>query len=176
MAAAAKDGDPHCLASLKHYRSLMPLAQEALALFHGEGCGVTRNNLAAVAWHEMAARAGHAGARNALGLRHLNGDGVARDDEGAIRWFQAAAERGYADAQFSLAIEYMSSDAYAYAWLHLAAEQGHEEADRRKRELWEYMTHDDVSLAEELSTDLAPKTGEPDPEREACGRPLAARP
>jgi cellulose biosynthesis protein BcsQ len=29
VTATAKDGDPNCLASLKHYRSLMPLAQEA---------------------------------------------------------------------------------------------------------------------------------------------------
>ena len=147
-------------------------AQNHLGQAYALGLGVIPDDVEAMHWLRAAVERGNPVAQYNLRFLYARYGNTAE----AVRWMRAAAERGYADAQFSLAIEYMSSDAYAYAWLHLAAEQGHEEADRRKRELWEYMTHDDVSLAEELSADLAPKTGEPDPEREACGRPLAARP
>ena len=128
--------------------------------------GVIPDDLEAMHWFRAAAEQGDPVAQYNLSFLYTRYGNTAE----AVRWMRAAAERGYADAQFSLATEYMSGDAHAYAWLHLAAEQGHEEADRRRQEFWEYMTHDDVSLAEELSAGLTRGTGDPDPERDACGR------
>ena len=143
-----------------------PGAQNHLGQAYALGLGVIPDDMESMYWFRAAAEQGDPVAQYNLSFLHARYGNTAE----AVRWMRAAAERGYADAQFSLATEYMSRDLHAYAWLHLAAEQGHEEADRRRQALWEYMTHDDVSLAEELSADLTRATGNPEPEREACGR------
>lgn len=141
-------------------------AQNHLGQAYALGLGVIPDDFEAMHWFRSAAEQGDPVAQYNLSFLYTRYGNTAE----AVRWMRAAAENGYADAQFSLATEYMSRDMHAYAWLHLAAEQGHEEADRRRQALWEYMTHDDVSLAEELSAGLTSGTRDPDPERETCGR------
>ena len=82
------------------------------------------------------------------------------DDAEAVRWYRMAAEQGFALAQSSLGAMYANGEGVpenyvlAYAWLNLAAAQGHEGAVSRKAEVEGLMTAAQIAEAQELSTTL----------------------
>ena len=70
------------------------------------------------------------------------------------------AEQGDAEAQFILGVMYANGEGVpenyvrAYAWLNLAAAQGHEDAVSGKADLQPRMTAAQIAEAQELSTTL----------------------
>jgi hypothetical protein len=88
-----------------------------------------------------------AAAQYALALLY---DNFARDHDAAMRWYEASALGGFAGAQFRLGLHYMhgrvrrphetpQTKALAWAWLELAARQGHPDAARARDSLYSRM-------------------------------------
>ena len=127
-------------------------AQSHLAQAHATGLGVARNLPEAVRWFRAAAEQGDPTAQYNLGYMYDYGLGTISNFAEAVRWIRAAALQGYADAQFFLATRYMGGDSvHRYAWLALAAEQGHTEAEDARQALYDAMTADELRRALELS-------------------------
>ena len=66
------------------------------------GLGVTKDEVAAVAWWSKAAAQGHAGAQYALGSAYQAGLGIERDPVEAAYWYRLAAAQGSSAAQDAL--------------------------------------------------------------------------
>lgn len=110
------------------------------------------------------ARAGDYRAQNNLGVLFETGVGVTKDKTQALRWYAPAAEQGLAMAQYNLAVLLATDHVLgtapdpstrredlvrAYMWLIVAAHQGHEVAERTRRDLVLRMTPDEVGDARE---------------------------
>lgn len=110
------------------------------------------------------ARAGDSRAQNNLGVLFETGVGVRKDKTQALRWYAPAAEQGLAMAQYNLAVLLATDHVLgtapdpstrredlvrAYMWLIVAAHQGHEVAERTRRDLVLRMTPDEVGDARE---------------------------
>ena len=83
-----------------------------------------------------------------------------QDYREAVKWYRRAANQGYARAQILLAAMYVVGKGVledyveAYAWMILAATQGHEDAVKGKDELRSKMTAEQVAEAQKLAAEL----------------------
>ena len=137
-------------------------AQYTLGLAYSIGRGVAEDDREAVQWFREAAEQGHAKAQFGLGAAYASGRGVIEDDREAVQWYRKAAEQGYAEAQLRLGVLYTYSEGgvledyvQAYAWINLAAAQGHETATEIRPLLRRDMTHAQIAEAQKLSLELA---------------------
>ena len=83
-----------------------------------------------------------------------------QDYREAVKWYRRAANQGYARAQILLAAMYVVGKGVledyveAYAWMILAATQGHEDAVKGKDELRSKMTAEQIAEAQKLAAEL----------------------
>ncbi len=108
----------------------LPEAQYATGLRYACGAGMAQDAARSQEWLLKAATGGLAEARLLLGMQRY-----ATDPAQAAQWFEQAARGGLAQGQFMFGV--MTRDGYpgapanpaaAWAWLELAAENGHEAA------------------------------------------------
>ncbi|MFP6905054.1 MAG: tetratricopeptide repeat protein, partial [Verrucomicrobiota bacterium] len=91
---------------------------------------------------------------------------VPQDNKEAIRWYRLAADQGSTMAQRSLGFMYTKGkgvppdDVQAYAWYSLAAANGDNSATLHKDARAEKMTPEQITRAQELSTELHKKISE----------------
>ena len=119
------------------------------------GEGVPKDAAKAAAWLRKAAEQGLAEAQLALAFMYAEGRGVPKHDGEAEEWFRQAAGQGLTLAQYELGRLHLFRDSVqAYAWLNLAAAQGHEDAVRARDNLSGNMTRQQIAEAQELSRQL----------------------
>lgn len=123
--------------------------------------GVSTDPKQAMAYYKEAALAGSASAQNAMGTFFYQGVQIEKDYVTARKWFEAAAVRGQVDGMFNLAVMMMKGEGgeadniKAYAWLTLAREAGHPNAEAVLKILEGRITPAEKAAAEAL---LAPQT------------------
>jgi TPR repeat protein len=79
------------------HRSLLRSKQELrseVAFKRGNRHFIANDAMKAISWYQLAANAGHAGARYNLGLMYLKGEGVPRDALNGLGWIAKAADSG----------------------------------------------------------------------------------
>ena len=83
-----------------------------------------------------------------------------QDYREAVKWYRRAANQGYARAQILIAAMYVVGKGVledyveAYAWMILAATQGHEDAVKGKDVLRPKLTAEQVAEAQKLAAEL----------------------
>lgn len=118
---------------------------------------------AALAWLKAAAERGHAEAEYLLGEAYLDGRGVAQDFRAALAAFTKAANHGHLEAEYQLGLFHRDgmgtepSKEAAYVWLNVAAARGHVEAPRLREKLAANMSRDELSRAQENSSQVMGK-------------------
>lgn len=115
-------------------------AQIALGLMYEKGKSVRANNAVALKWFRSAAESGDAEAQYELGKKYQRD----RNGNKAMQYLRLAAAQGHAEAMYLIGWTYeygslgiKQSMAKAVEWHGRAAEQGHDDAKRRLRELKE---------------------------------------
>ena len=102
-----------------------------------KGEGVTKNEVEAVQWYQLAADKGNVYSQNKLGLMFLNSTGVAQDLAEAVKFFRLAADQGNLDAQYNLGKMFENGQGVTQDMIEaerlyrLAAKQGHTEAQKK---------------------------------------------
>lgn len=87
--------------------------------------------------------------------------GMPEDDGEAANWYRKAAERGLAEAQWDLSLLYRAglgvpiSNTWAYAWMKLAAVQGHQSAGQALGLLESDMTTVQIAEGQSLAGKIA---------------------
>jgi len=125
-----------------------------------KGLGIDRDPIAAKHWYRIAAEGGNIRAMHNLGVLYAN----ERDMPSALPWFQKAAEAGLKDSQFNLGIVYALGSgakqdlAVSYKWFALGANQGDQEAARKRDDLATHLDHTALAAAK-----LAVSTWKPMP-------------
>jgi len=142
-----------------------PRAMSNLGLLYKNGEGVPQDAATAVRWFRAAAAAGDREGQNNLAVMLDNGLGAAADPAAARQLFERAARAGEAGAAVNLALMLLrpgkeataEARLAAYAWLNVAASQGHEQAATMRSNLALLLTPEEVALAQARSlTLLAP--------------------
>jgi TPR repeat protein len=101
-----------------------------VAKLYETGDLITRNEQAATAWYEAAAKTGNARAMAAIARRYYAGIGVESNVQMALDWWLQAAERGSTEAKANIGMLYANGDGVqanegeAIRWLTEAAEGG----------------------------------------------------
>ncbi|MCY3593818.1 MAG: tetratricopeptide repeat protein [Bacteroidetes bacterium] len=149
-------------------------AQKNLGVMYENGHGVPENYQEALNWYRRAAEQGDTTAQRNLGNMYDNGKGVPRNEQEAMRWYELIAEQGDPSDHYSLGMEYMNKrqfpndgDDYnhcsdcnyfnvrAYAWLSVAAMEGHQLAFAQKTSLRDsFMTSSQITEAQNLSIEI----------------------
>jgi len=146
------------------------VAQTKLGYMYLRGLGVEQDAADAIEWFKKAAEKGDAEAAYSLGDIYGNTriGGNLVNHEKAVKWYRRAAERGYTNAQYKLAARYFDGGEglprdriAAYAWMHVAARQGHHDA-AEKVDLMEMILNEEEllkarTLADELATKHSPE-------------------
>ena len=105
-------------------------AQYGLGELYSLGHGVSRDDLEAAKWYQMAAGSGYVPAQSRLGAMYDEGRGVPQSLSKAMKWYRKAAQQGDLPAQISLGLIYGTGRGVpqnyfqAVKWFRLAAEQG----------------------------------------------------
>ena len=106
------------------------------------------------------AEQGDVSAQYFLGVMYTYGRGVPQNDAEAVKWYRKAAEQGFAQAQYNLGVMYYFGEGVsvnsikAYMWWSLAMEQGNELATENLNIIKEKMSSAEISIAQELATDM----------------------
>lgn len=131
-----------------------PQAAVKLARIYQTGIGVRKDFRKAIDLYRVAAEGGDSGAQFALGKILFNGVGdVERQPEAAIPYLEDAARSGHPRAQVLLGLAHArgkgteKDHVTAYAWLHLAREQGIPNAPLLIEEIEDEMSADQISRA-----------------------------
>jgi TPR repeat protein len=140
LAASANAGDP--------------LAAVKLARIYQTGIGVPKDFRKAIDLYRVAAEGSDSGAQFALGKILFNGIGdIERQPEAAIPYLELAARSGHPRAQVLLGLAHArgkgtkKDHVTAYAWLHLAREQGIPNAPVLIAEIEDDMSVDQITRA-----------------------------
>jgi len=136
-------------------------AQNVLGWTYGQGLGVPVDHEESIKWLRKAAKQGSTPARAALVAYRVKPlfDKALPGPRG-VKWYRDFAEQGDAGAQHALGIMYgdglgASRDPVrGYAWLSIAASNGHVGARRKKQVLAEKMTKEQVARARKMSGEL----------------------
>jgi len=128
-------------------------AQYRLASLFEKGRGVDRDLEKAKLWYTKAADAGNAKAMHNLAVLHAEGASGTPNFEEAAKWFEAAAEYGVPDSLFNLGILYarglgVDKDLISsYKWFGVAANQGDVDAAKKRDDVANLMSADDLAAA-----------------------------
>ena len=125
----------------KALQLLLPLARRGsadaqclLGLLLQKGIGVAVDATEGLRWYTLASLQGHVEARFMLGQMYYKGEGAPPDQKKAADLFLLVATTGDADGQWAFGLCVSAGEGRqrdpveGYAWLSLAARQGHEEA------------------------------------------------
>ena len=130
------------------------LAQYRIGFMYANGEGVAENKEEALKWYRLAAEQGYDYAQYWLADMYYDGEGIIPQDFAeAARWYRLAADQGEGIAQLRLGNMYANgegvpeNDIAAYMWFNLAAAQGYRTASRKKNELKERMTQEQIAEA-----------------------------
>lgn len=136
--AALRKKDP-----AKALQLLMPLARGGdadalclLGLMLQKGYGVAADPAAGLRCYTLAALRGHVEARFMLGQMYYRGEGTKPDQQKAADLFLLVASTGQADGQWAFGLCVSAGEGRrrdpveGYAWLSMAARQGHAEAKK----------------------------------------------
>ena len=141
-----------------------PESQQIIGQAFLLGSGVPKNYGKAMEWYTRAAENGNKEAQNELGFMYTVGKGVERDVEKGAELFVQAAYNGLAVAQYNVGIMYYTGNGFkdsdlqkSYAWLNLAAANGHQPALAARTYLESILTGKDLTVAQTLSDELARK-------------------
>jgi hypothetical protein len=135
-------------------------AQNVLGWMYGQGLGVPVDHEEAIRWLRKAAKQGSVVARAALGTYRLK---PLLDKALPIKWYREFAEQGNAAAQHRLGIMYCdgrgtSKDSVrGYAWLSIAASNGHVGSRKKKETLAKKMTKEQIAEGQKMSRELFKK-------------------
>ncbi len=128
-------------------------AQYRLGSLYEKGQGTPRDAKAAAEWYAKAAALGNAKAMHNLAVINAEGSLGSPDYALAAKWFQAASERGIRDSQFNLGILYarglgVARDlAASYKWFALAATAGDADAAKKRDDIAQVLSKDDLARA-----------------------------
>lgn len=128
-------------------------AQYRLGSLYEKGVGTPRDAKAAAAWYAKAAALGNAKAMHNLAVINAEGGLGSPDYAMAAKWFQEASERGIRDSQFNLGILYarglgVARDlAASYKWFALAATAGDTDAAKKRDDIAQVLSKDDLARA-----------------------------
>jgi uncharacterized protein len=140
-------------------------AQNVLGWMYGQGLGVPVDHEEAIRWLRKAEKQGSVVARVALGTYRLKPllDKALPDKPMPIKFYREFAEQGNAAAQHRLGIMYCdgrgtSKDSVrGYAWLSIAASNGHVSSRKKKETLAKKMTKEQIAEAQKMSRELLKK-------------------
>lgn len=139
-----------------------PESQQIIGQAFLLGSGVPKDYGKALEWYNRAAENGNKDAQNELGFMYFVGRGVERDVEKGAGYFLQAANNGLAIAQYNVGIMYYTGNGFkesdlrkSYAWLNLAAANGHQPALAARTHLESILTAKELAEAQTISTELA---------------------
>ncbi|MFH0782439.1 MAG: tetratricopeptide repeat protein [Pseudomonadota bacterium] len=125
------------------------------------GSEVPKNYQKAMEWYNLAAQNGSKDAQNELGFMYFVGNGVEQDAEKGGALFLKAAYNGLAIAQYNVGIMYYTGRGVkaadlekSYAWLNLAAANGHQAAKAAREYLESILSKDELAAAQKYSEEL----------------------
>jgi TPR repeat protein len=141
-------------------------AQVKVGTMHLHGMSVKRDPVEALKWFHKAAKQGNSEAQynlgNLYGTPHF---GIELDQEESVKWYRQAAEHGNADAQYSLGAKYFKGEGLpqdyvmGYAWMEVAARQGHFSAPNYRDLIGMILSADDLEKGNSLADELSKKYG-----------------
>jgi|GEM_PF-1232539 len=141
-----------------------PESQQIIGQAFLLGSGVPKNYDKARHWYALAAENGNKEAQNELGFMYFTGNGVEQDAAKGADLFLQAAHNGLAIAQYNVGIMYYTGNGFqatdiekAYAWLNLAAANGHQPAMAARNYLESIMAVKELAAAQNLTDELARK-------------------
>ncbi|WP_375461642.1 hypothetical protein [uncultured Enterovirga sp.] len=148
--------DPKAAAALFEKAAAKGLApaQYRTGNIYEKGFGVPRDIEAAKLWYRRAAENGNTRAMHNLAVLLADGGGKPDYNE-AVTWFTRAAERGVRDSQFNLAVLHArglgtAQDlSKAYLWLALAAQEGDDDAGRKRDDVAKRLPAADLARAKQ---------------------------
>lgn len=153
----------------KSFKLLYGAAQKGMSTAESEqliarafllGNVVSKNIEMAIDWYTRAAKNGNAEAQNELGFLYFSGREVEEDSTKAVYYFRQAALLNYAVAQYNLGITYYNGFGgdddllKAYAWMSLAASNGHQGARKILTKIEMSLTKEEITEAQALSLEL----------------------
>jgi localization factor PodJL len=140
-------------------------AQYRLAAMYEKGVGIGRDTKAALDWYRRAADGGNVKAMHNMAVLYAEGAATGKPDYAqAAMWFKQAAEHGLRDSQYNLAIltarglGVTASLEGAYQWFSLAANQGDEDAGRKRDEVATKLDAATLAKVKTAVTDFEPKS------------------
>ena len=147
-------------------------AQYMLGRLYYGGKGVEKDYALAADWYRKAAERGDISAQYRLGYAYEWGRGVKEDPAEESRWYRMVAEQGnvsvhYVSAQIFMARRYSTGkgvrkDAVlAYMWYTVAGLGDARGIDKRRDEIAETMTPEQIALAESLANAWMPLQAAP---------------
>lgn len=142
-------------------------AQYRLGSLYEKGTGTARNTKIAAEWYAKAAALGNAKAMHNLAVINAEGSLGAPDYAMAAKWFQEAAERGIRDSQFNLGILYarglgVPRDlATSYKWFALAATAGDTDSAKKRDDIAQVLSKEDLARARLAVETWVPKPLDP---------------
>ena len=134
-------------------------AQFKLGYLYEHGLGTTKSTTMAKFWYSLSAHQGSAVAQHYLATLHHDSEEYTT----AVGWYVSSAEQGVAEAQADLAASYGLGEGieqnyvYAYMWSSIASSNGNAEAKRLSSGIAEFMSIEDISLAQFLAKECVAK-------------------
>ncbi len=128
-------------------------AQYRLGSLYEKGIGTARDAKAAAEWYAKAAALGNSKAMHNLAVINAEGSLGAPDYALAAKWFQEAAEHGIRDSQFNLGILYARGLGVprdlvtSYKWFALAATAGDTDSAKKRDDIAQALSKDDLARA-----------------------------
>lgn len=138
-------------------------AQYRLAALYEKGLGVAQDKRHARALYLRAAEAGNPRAMHNLAVLLADGDGKP-DYAAAATWFRKAAQYGVHDSQYNLAILLArglgvdQSLVQSYQWFAVAARQDDADAAKKRDEVGDRLSANDLAVAKALAASFQPKS------------------
>jgi len=142
-------------------------SQLILAQGYFQGKEVPRNYQKAIELYKKSAADGNAEAQNELGYLYYLGKGVEQNAEEGAKYFREAALNGLATAQYNYGLACYSGNGVpnqdsvtGYAWINLAAAQGHQAAISVRELLEQTLSEEELRKAQLKAEALAKDIGQ----------------
>ncbi len=131
--------------------------QYFLGIIFEDGLGTPKNYVEAIRYYRLVADKGHSQGQWMLARMYSLGRGVTKDEKEAFRQSRLAAYGGIPSAQNYIAWSYYlgtgirSNSLYGYAWLTIAAANGHVKAKETLSETEKSMSQDEIAKGQALA-------------------------
>jgi hypothetical protein len=135
-------------------------AQHEVAAMYSSGNGIPQNYKKAIEWYEKAANNGNPPSQLTLGHIYADGTKTDRDFNKALHWYKKASESGLYYTLVNMAKVFNEglvvprNAILSHAYYNLAAATIYSNDEQRKRrELEEEMTFDEISIAQQIASE-----------------------